>query len=203
MPRPARALRLPCPVCGSEPGAPCFSSRTGALLAEPHPERRALALCAPDADLDAVLAACCAADPALAWRRDGFAVVADLAEGRIVVTLARITAPDLRRVCRRVCAADVAQALAALRGGKPTPRRTVARTPVPDLDPVTAAAPGLTWGLNAKGSPVAKVGDAEITVNTERVHLRRGGAVVARLTVGGDLAGAIGRALTLANKENL
>ena len=203
MPRPARALRLACPVCGTEPGAPCFSSMTGALRAEPHPERRALALTAPDADLDAVLAECRAADPAVAWRRDGFAIVADLPQGRIVVTLARITAPGLRHVLRRVCAADVAQSLSEIRGGKPAPRRTVARTPVPDLDTVTAAAPGLEWGLNAKGSPVAKVGDCEVTVNTERVHLRRGGVVVARLTVGGDLAGAIGRALTHANKENL
>ena len=202
MPRPARALRLACPVCGTEPGAPCFSSMTGALRAEPHPERRALALTAPDADLDAVLAECRAADPAVAWRRDGFAIVADLPEGRVVVTLARITAPGLRHVLRRVAAADVAQALSEIRGGKPAPRRTVARTPVPDLDTVTAAAPGLEWGLNAKGSPVAKVGDAEITVNTERVHLRRNSTVVARLTVAGDLAGAIGRALTLANKEN-
>ena len=202
MPRPARALRLACPVCEAQPGAPCFSSMTGALRAEPHPERRALALTAPDADLDRLLSECRAADPAVAWRRDGFAVVADLAEGRVVVTLARITAPDLRRVCRRVSAADVAQVLAEIRGGTPAPRRTVARTPVPDLDTVTAAAPGLEWGLNAQGSPVAKVGDCEVTVNTERVHLRRGGAVVARLTVGGDLAGAIGRALTLANKEN-
>ena len=201
MPRPARALRLACPVGGTEPGAPCVSSMTGALRAEPHPERRALALAAPDPDLDRLLSECRAADRAVAWRRDGFAVTADLPQGRIVVTLARITAPDLRRVCRRVSAADVAQVLAEIRGGTPAPRRTVARTPVPDLDTVTAAAPGLTWGLNAKGSPVAKVGDCEVTVNTERVHLRRNGAVVARLTVAGDLAGAIGRALTLANKE--
>ena len=201
MPRPARALRLACPVCGAEPGAPCFSSMTGTLRAEPHPERRALALTAPDADLDRLLSECRAADPAVAWRRDGFAIVADLPQGRIVVTLARITAPGLRHVLRRVAAADVAQALAEIRGGKPAPRRTVARTPVPDLDTVTAAAPGLTWGLNAKGSPVAKVGDCEVTVNTERVHLRRNGAVVARLTVGGDLAGAIGRAVKLTSKE--
>lgn len=201
MPRPARALRLACPVCGAEPGAPCFSSLTGDLRAEPHAERRALALSAPDADLDAVLAECRAADPAVAWRRDGFAVTADLPEGRVVVTLSRITAPGLRRVCRRVSAADVAQALAELRGGSPAPRRTVTRTPVPDLATVAAAAPGLTWSLNAKGSPVAKVGDAEITVNTARVHLRRNGAVVARLTVAGDLADAIGRAVKLTSKE--
>lgn len=201
MPRPARALRLACPVCGAEPGAPCFSSMTGVLRAEPHPERRALALTAPDADLDRLLSECRAADSAVVWRRDGFAITADLPQGRIVVTLARITAPDLRRVCRRVSAADVAQALSEIRGGTPAPRRTVARTPVPDLDTVTAAAPGLSWSLNAKGSPVAKVGDCEVTVNTERVHLRRGGAVVARLTVGGDLAGAIGRAVKLTNKE--
>ena len=202
MPRPARALRLACPVCGAEPGAPCFSSMTGALRAEPHPERRALALSAPDADLDRLLSECRAADPALSWLRVGFTITAYLSKGWIVVTLARITAPGLRRVCRRVAAADVVSALAEIRGGTPAPRRTVARTPVPDLDTVIAAAPGLTWSLNAKGSPVAKVGDCEVTVNTERVHLRRGGAVVARLTVGGDLPGAIGRAVKLTSKEN-